>query len=269
MRRSSTFRSLIRLLDFPVKISFPYIKYKVYISFSKNASFWLSRGAAGEEREREHFRSLVCDGRFKNFYDVGANIGLYGFMFDSLAQGNIVFFEPDLDNVNLLRKTVQENRCKNVSIIECAVSDNDGQTTFYRDKLSSATGTIRVDASKNSFLSWHYGISSDEVTVGTTKLDSFSLKSFDPDIIKIDVEGAEFGVFAGALAMIERCCPVIIFECDSRDDRIQSMLSNLGYDIFDFESLVRVDMLHHNNIALHRKRHFELIDIYERATTMA
>ena len=46
-------------------------------------------------------------GKFNNFFDVGANIGLYGFMFlCHVKNSRVIFVEADPSNSFLLKKTI-------------------------------------------------------------------------------------------------------------------------------------------------------------------
>jgi hypothetical protein len=120
LRRFSAFQKLTRFLDVPLAIRFPYISHPVYVSLSKNLSFVLSGGAAGEERERQHFVELVQLGGFSRFFDVGANIGLYGFMFRTIVKnGVVVMFEPDDANARLIRRTIARAALREVQLVAC------------------------------------------------------------------------------------------------------------------------------------------------------
>jgi hypothetical protein len=50
----------------------------------------LSGGASSEESERENFIWLVKTGEFRRFLDVGANVGLYEFIFGSATNDGAV-----------------------------------------------------------------------------------------------------------------------------------------------------------------------------------
>ena len=52
----------------------------------------------------------------------------------------------------------------------------------------------------------------DEMTVGTDLLDNIIPGTETIDFIKIDVEGAEYGVLKGSIKTLRRCKPAVIFE---------------------------------------------------------
>jgi FkbM family methyltransferase len=52
----------------------------------------------------------------------------------------------------------------------------------------------------------------EEITVDMVRLDDVLPPGYDLRLIKIDVEGAELEVLRGAIGIVERCRPYIIFE---------------------------------------------------------
>ncbi|MBY6241125.1 FkbM family methyltransferase [Methylosinus sp. Sm6] len=261
LRRYRLFREFVKLLDFTIGIRFPFVDHKIFISFSKNASLWLSRGEAGEQRERENFLEIVSRGGFTTFYDVGANVGVYAFMFKSrVERGRVLLFEPDPGNAARIRSTIANSSLGDVELLECAASDKKSREDFYVDEASSATGTIRDDGALTSFHAVYHGVTPNKIVVDTVTLDEIALSRFDPDIIKIDVEGAEAKAFAGAWKLIQRRPPAIMFECSTFDVSIREKLLAAGYELFDMETLESASRLHLNNLALHRQRHRDLIE---------
>jgi len=231
----------------------------VYVSLSKNLSFVLSAGVAAEEAERGYFIRITKLGGFRTFYDIGANVGLYGFMFKNLVpRATVLLFEPDVSNAKLIRRTLGKYPRDDIRLIEAAVSDREGTSVFYEDTLSGAAGTLQLDA-RGGFVSTHYHVLPSKITVKTVTLDRTVLRHGVPDFIKIDVEGAELGVFEGASNLIATAHPAIMFECDSRDEKIMDMLVRAGYVLFDFSTLKKTDVLLHNILALHGEKHKDII----------
>jgi FkbM family methyltransferase len=67
-----------------------------------------------------------------------------------------------------------------------------------------------------------------QIRVETRTLDSFEL--FEVDLLKIDVEGHEMAVLAGAAETIRRCLPWLIIEAlDEHQDRVRDFVRPLGY----------------------------------------
>jgi FkbM family methyltransferase len=261
LRKFRVFQSMTRLVDFPVAIHFSPIPHRIYVSLSKNLSFVLSRGEAGENLERRHFAYLCELGNFKRFADVGANIGLYGFLFRTLVdRGFVTMFEPDPRNAQLILRTIQRNGVANVHLLQAAAADANGTLTFLLDDLSGATGSIERGDDAVSFVSLHHRVNPTAITVKSVTLDDIFAEPHDPEFIKIDVEGAELRVLQGSKAVIARSNPAIFFECDENQAQVRDFLASRGYVFFDFTSLRRINTLAHNSLALHLRKHASIIE---------
>lgn len=253
LRKLRAFQLLTRYADIPVPIRFPHVPHRVYVSLTKNLSWVLTNGESCEESERANFVSLVTKGGFKHFVDVGANIGLYGFLFGALRPtGNVLMVEPDSSNASLIRRTIEKHGLP-VELIEAAVSDQAGEITFHVDNLTGATGSIESVA----FIATHHGQTPKPVTIHAITLDE-TLRH-DPDLIKIDVEGAELKVFRGATALLSRAQPALFFECDQKKAEVSEFLKGFGYQFFDFVSLRPTANVVHNTLALHPVRHSDIL----------
>ena len=132
-----------------------------------------------------------------NVIDVGANAG------DVLAEavrlaprGRHIAFEPLPDLAARLRE-----RFPGVEVRAAALSNRAGEATFQR----------RLDADSRSGL-LALGGPSEPLTVPLERLDDVLEESYVPDLIKIDVEGAELAVLEGALGTLTRHRPVVAFE---------------------------------------------------------
>jgi len=259
LRRYVFFQKFTALLNVPVPIRFPEITHPIYGSLTKNMSWIASHGVSGEERERGNFVELLKIGDFKRFFDVGANIGLYGFLFKALVPGgHVMLFEPDPDNAHFIRKTMLRGELPNVQLLETAVGNHVGEVTFKRDLVTGATGTIRAGA---SFIERHHKAKPKDIQVRLTTLDRIAEGAGDPDLVKIDVEGVEADVLDGARNVIDRATPAIFFECNDKNSRsiIFERLQRTGYVMLDFESMSRVNQLSHNNLALHATKHRDIL----------
>jgi FkbM family methyltransferase len=125
--------------------------------------------------------------------DIGANVGATVSMFASRV-GHVHAFEPAPRALRLLRA----NHWTNVTIHPVALTNHDG-TTFFEESAS-------LDVSH---------ISSSGIEVEARTLDSFGLQ---PDVIKIDVEGFEPQVLAGAVQTL-RHSPIVMFEALDEESR--------------------------------------------------
>jgi len=143
--------------------------------------------------------------------DVGANIGLYSLGLSSLApRGRIYGFEPSPSAYGHLQENLEVNRAANVDACNLAVSDSTGTVHFHDFSFFSA-GSFSSD--EGSLLSSEsYGSQSFEAA--TTTLDEFvaDRKLDRVDFIKVDVEGAELSVLAGAEKTLATYRPITVLE---------------------------------------------------------
>ncbi len=257
LRQFAVFRRATQILDVPIAIRFKDIAHPVHVSFSKNLSWVLTGGASIEEGERKNFIWLVKEGGFRQFVDVGANIGLYGFIFGSIAKDGIVtLIEPDPSNVKLIHKTIAASKLQ-VTLVQAATSNESGSVTFYKDDLTGATGSL-VRSGKDSFITVHHKQKPCAISVRAITLDElFPVDS--ADLIKIDVEGAELKTLRGGEAMLSRSHPALMFECDQDQEVISVFLQRHGYHFFDMETLASIDAIPHNCLALHEVKHATIV----------
>jgi FkbM family methyltransferase len=164
-------------------------------------------------------------------WDVGANMGLFSFAAAGLAgpAGRIFSIEPDTTMTKLLRRSARLNpAAAPIEVIPCAVSDS---ISLARFKIASRSRTS--NALEGFGLNQAGGVREVE-TVLTVTLDWLSEQISLPDVLKIDVEGAELAVLRGAARLLKIKRPVVIFETTgpnwNEDSRI---FWDLGYTLYD------------------------------------
>jgi FkbM family methyltransferase len=233
IRRVRAFRKLLALVDIPIWAHVHGVRWKVRIRLVRDLShLLLSRSP--EPHVTALFETVVELFRPKIFWDVGAYFGYYGFLVKSLdGDVKVVFCEPDPDNTTLIRQTRARIPVDGLELLQAAVSDENGSATFIADPVSGSTGTLEADESPAER---HWGETS-LVMVRTVTLEDELGESGDLDLLKIDVEGHEEKVFRGASQTLQRCQPVVVFECFHGGDEICSTLEGLGYTILDAERL--------------------------------
>jgi FkbM family methyltransferase len=123
------------------------------------------------------------------FVDVGANVGYHTFLAASLvgASGRVVAFEPDAENCRLLWLSRAENGFDHVTIVPNAL-DRSAGLRYLATHLGSNGGLVEteLDAVRRGR----------GVFVQAQRLDD--LVSAPVRLMKVDVEGAELSVLAGA-----------------------------------------------------------------------
>jgi len=135
-------------------------------------------------------------------YDVGAHVGIYSLLASSRVgpSGRVYAFEPQARNLRYLRLHVTLNNLRNCFIVEEAVCNREGTLPFSAAAWEFSMGRLSPDG---------------EILVPSTTLDSciYGERGFSPpDIVKIDVEGAEFEVLEGASRALTEFHPTIFLE---------------------------------------------------------
>lgn len=157
------------------------------------------------------------------FVDVGANIGSYTVLASAVCGARSLSVEPSPDTMRALRRNIEVNNIGDrVAIVEAALGAASGTAQF----------TIGNDT-ENRVIS---GVKTDTRLVDVRTLDE-CLQCANPVFIKIDVEGYEFEVIAGASAAL-RCPALVAIQMETVDGKVRTQLEELGfrqalYDPFD------------------------------------
>jgi FkbM family methyltransferase len=144
--------------------------------------------------------------------DVGANTGLYSLIAVSAHRSaRAIAYEPVPEIADLLRANVQVNpQGGRIMVHELAVGDATGTADLHLPP-AQGDGTIETSASLESgFKETIERV----VTVEASTLDDAWSAAGHPTVslVKIDVEGAEPRVLAGAGALVQACRPVLTVE---------------------------------------------------------
>ena len=197
-------------------------------------SLRLSINGIYEEVETDFVKKVIQKGNI--VIDVGANIGYYTLIFARLVgnEGKVFAFEPEPSNFNILNRNLQLNGYKNVIVEQKAISDNNGKIRLYISELT--TGMHRTYPSKYCSKAF--------VDVDLIKLDDYFSKISLIDkinFIKIDVEGAEFGVLKGISNILKKSkdikiliefVPDSIIEYGSKPEDTIKLIKDLDFTIF-------------------------------------
>ena len=133
-------------------------------------------------------------------FDIGANIGVYTLYAALRHPGvRVVAFEPEYSNLHLLRDNLVANGLQDrVEVYALALSDRTGVSQLHLQDLApgSALHTESRDRLDRTFAGravvWREGIA-------VMTLDAFCDETgLSPQALKIDVDGSEPGVLAGA-----------------------------------------------------------------------
>jgi FkbM family methyltransferase len=173
-----------------------------------------------ERRQLDEFLRRIEPGTI--VWDVGANVGLYTVPSARCARA-VFAFEPIARNVSYLRRHVVLNGLSNVHIIEAAVTDHSG---YVQMTSGASPSEARIGAD------------------GSCRARAVSLDDWRrheradfPALIKIDVEGAEHEVLAGAIDTLSAARPVIFVALHGDPQRraCRTLLESAGYRITSLE----------------------------------
>ncbi|MDQ3110743.1 MAG: FkbM family methyltransferase [Bacteroidota bacterium] len=152
---------------------------------------------------RETLYGLIKQGM--TILDIGANIGETSMAFSQLTgdSGKVFSFEPDPQTFERLKKHLVLNKCENVIPVNKGLGKTEGEMLLEEGENNS--GGNRISPDKQS---------TNGKKIIITTLDKFSLEHDlkKIDFIKIDVEGYEFHVLAGAEESISKHRPCFFIE---------------------------------------------------------
>ncbi|MCY4137875.1 MAG: FkbM family methyltransferase [Rhodobacteraceae bacterium] len=167
---------------------------------------------------RELFPLLARD---STALDIGANIGNHANYFADYFE-RVVAFEPNPTVATVLRTN---SMARNFEVVEIGLSDAPGMLNFVENPQN--IGASRITDEHSS------------IKIKVDKLDSLvePLKLHDVVFVKIDVEGHEDRVIAGAAELLSTSQPVIAMEGLYHTDRekgarVSALLNELGYRHF-------------------------------------
>jgi FkbM family methyltransferase len=199
--RGKTLRNLLNLI--PNGAIFPILqgpaKGMKWIVGSSHHGCWL--GSYESIKQKQLFKYLKPG---MVVYDIGAHVGFYTLLFSKAvgSQGMVYAFEPFPDNVIFLRKHHHLNKLANIIVEEYAIGDANGEVNFYCPHVSNYCGSImRINGDNN------YKI----LKLKTITLDDYVYQHNNnpPDLIKIDIEGAEYLALIGMQNIIKNKKPIL------------------------------------------------------------
>jgi FkbM family methyltransferase len=167
-------------------------------------------------------------------WDIGANVGLFSFAAAHMSgqTGKVFAFEPDVWLVQLLRRSasIQPSSSAAVRVIPTAVASTCDLRSFNIAVRSRATNALEG-------YGHHTGGIAEQQTVMTVSLDWLAERLPIPDVVKIDVEGAELEVLRGAIGLLEKKGPIVLCEVSAdRSLEVTDLFKHLHYRIYDGET---------------------------------
>jgi FkbM family methyltransferase len=155
--------------------------------------------------------------------DVGAFRGEFTWIAAGLGAW-VLAFEPRPDLAEYVRAYAKANGLDRVSVVEAALMDRQGTQILKIPETEQGLATL---GSPLRFTEW-----TREIAVQAFTLDDYYPPN-EPDVIKIDTEGAELMVLQGGAKMLQECKPDLLIEYT------QDNTQQFDYDVSEIDQFLR------------------------------
>ncbi|MEK7994843.1 MAG: FkbM family methyltransferase [Planctomycetota bacterium] len=166
-------------------------------------------------------------------WDIGANLGLFSFAaaYRAGPRGKVLALEPDTWLVDLLRRSARlaATGQADVEILPVAASDVVGPARFNIAQRARAANYLDGEGTDQA------GGRRETQTVLAVNCDWLLEHYPAPQVLKIDVEGAEAKVLAGSIKLLTRADrPKVLCEvCPQNSASVVRLLHECGYVLYD------------------------------------
>jgi FkbM family methyltransferase len=159
--------------------------------------------------DQYRLEEIIKDGQ-SVVVDVGASVGLTTMFAARLGAAKIFSFEPNpIDRLAL--EFVARDNPSVVTAISAAVSDTNGSMMLCISPSLGGSEMVPLENDDRTPLHEEILLAEDAIEISTTTLDSFfEDEGVEVDILKIDAEGCEKRVLAGAEGLLNRWRPTIV-----------------------------------------------------------
>jgi FkbM family methyltransferase len=170
------------------------------------------------------------------FVDIGANVGAYTILASATANARSYCFEPVPTTFERLRDNININRINDrVHAFNIGISDSAGELSFTMDRHSTVNHVLATHEQADN-----------TIRIQTMPLDA-ALEGESPAIIKIDVEGFESMVLAGAAqTLAAESLHTVIMELNGSgqrygfdEERIKKTMTSAGFSTYSYEPFSR------------------------------
>lgn len=149
------------------------------------------------------------------FFDIGANIG-YTSLIASLTNkvSRIILVDPNPSALNFaFRNLLYNNRVSNCNFFPAFVSHSVGEEVKFFTMGVGAAGSLYPSHAQTASMVNNYFF------VKTTTIDYLTeYYSIDPDLVKVDVEGAEYDALNGATSLAKKRQTKFLVEMHKLDE---------------------------------------------------
>lgn len=156
--------------------------------------------------------------------DIGANLGVYSLPIARLVgpAGHVFAYEPASETQRLLKISKKKNRANNLHVIGAALSDGERQGHLV---LGASSELNTLDGSGPG----------ESVQITSLDAEEKTRNWGSIDFLKIDAEGEEERILAGAKAFFAQQSPLVMFEIkagDKPNENLRSAFIANGFGIY-------------------------------------
>ena len=180
------------------------------------------------------------------FFDIGANLGFYTVFVAKLCpEGSIHAFELDPDLISEIQRNVELNTLSSVRIICGGAWHESSQFLFFEPEQLGYKSTNMISLNGASMF----------VGVPSIRIDDYcNHQGVQPDVVKVDVEGAEAQVLRG---MTQALGKVNVLLLELHPDA----LASFGTSMQDIVELLRPHPFKITAVHSHRKNRRETVPV--------
>jgi len=164
------------------------------------------------------------------FYDIGANIGITGLAAARLVGrgGHVVSVEPEAANVRALHAHMRLNQLCGWLVIEAAATSRSApvEVIGVEDSLWTRLASVGEHPHERRRMIVR-GVALDDLVA--------SGEAPPPQVIKIDVEGAELDVLEGMGTILAVHRPALVVEMHGKNQAVCELLAQAGYRITNLD----------------------------------
>lgn len=224
----------------------------LFVSPDARLAYLFQSLGRAERRLLEWARELVGPGEI--VWDIGANCGVFGFASAVLAgpSGTVVAVEPDPFLADLMTRSRDALGAHeaSVEVVRAAAAEKAGRSHFHVSARGRAASWLA-----GSHPSTQASGARAATQVEVVTLDGLLAGRRPPTVVKIDVEGSEARVLAGAERLLGEIRPTLLIEVSSHAaERVGRLLKANHYQLFDARlnpaDRTRLDLPVHDTLAI-------------------
>jgi FkbM family methyltransferase len=223
---------LTRPLTFRRRLPPPFQAVRIYVTPSSALSYAFKRMDAIDPALLRCAAQLVQPGNV--VWDIGANVGLFAAAAAARAgtAGQVIAFEPDIMLARLLQRSnaIRPPSSASIDVVPAAIAGEAAIRAFQIAARGRASNALAGYGHAEMG-----GIAQREL-VATFNMDWLLEQLPAPQVVKIDVEGAEVEALSGQKRMLDEVRPAFICEVSRRNSAaVSGIFAAANYRLYDAE----------------------------------